>query len=47
MASFQDNIIMLSDSYKCSHYRQYPPKTTTVYSYFESRGGVWLAACKP
>ena len=22
-----------------SHWRQYPPKTTKVYSYFESRGG--------
>ena len=22
-----------------SHWRQYPPNTTTVYSYFESRGG--------
>ena len=34
-----DNILMLSDSYKVSHYKQYPPKTETVYSYFESRGG--------
>ncbi|KJE92087.1 pre-B-cell colony-enhancing factor [Capsaspora owczarzaki ATCC 30864] len=34
-----DNIILLTDSYKIAHYRQYPPKTTTVYSYFESRGG--------
>lgn len=33
------NIILLSDSYKISHYRQYPPNTRTVYSYFESRGG--------
>jgi len=32
------NIIMLTDSYKVSHHRQYPPGTTTVYSYFESRG---------
>lgn len=29
---------MLSDSYKVSHYRQYPPGTQYVYSYFESRG---------
>ncbi len=34
-----DNIILLSDSYKVSHYRQYPPGTETVYSYFEPRGG--------
>lgn len=36
-----DNIILLTDSYKISHWRQYPPKTETVYSYFESRGGKW------
>eukprot|EP00812_Abedinium_dasypus_P015750 NODE_93_length_2143_cov_318.977969.p1 GENE.NODE_93_length_2143_cov_318.977969~~NODE_93_length_2143_cov_318.977969.p1 ORF type:complete len:527 (+),score=147.79 NODE_93_length_2143_cov_318.977969:43-1623(+) len=33
-----DNIIELSDSYKVSHYKQYPPGTEYVYSYFESRG---------
>uniref|UniRef100_A0A5K3EXP4 Nicotinamide phosphoribosyltransferase n=2 Tax=Mesocestoides corti TaxID=53468 RepID=A0A5K3EXP4_MESCO len=33
------NLICLSDSYKVSHYVQYPPGTTEVYSYFESRGG--------
>ena len=33
------NIILLTDSYKVSHHRQYPPDTETVYSYFESRGG--------
>lgn len=33
------NPILLTDSYKYSHYRQYPPGTTKVYSYFESRGG--------
>jgi len=36
---FNDNIMMLTDSYKMSHYRQYPPSTTNVYSYFESRDG--------
>ncbi|MDR2642810.1 MAG: nicotinate phosphoribosyltransferase [Planctomycetaceae bacterium] len=36
-----DNIILLTDSYKVSHWRQYPPKTQYVYSYFESRGGKW------
>lgn len=34
-----DNIILLSDSYKVSHWKQYPPDTQKVYSYFESRGG--------
>lgn len=34
-----DNVILLADSYKVSHHRQYPPGTTSVYSYFESRGG--------
>ena len=34
-----NNIIMLTDSYKISHWKQYPPGTETVYSYFESRGG--------
>jgi nicotinamide phosphoribosyltransferase len=33
------NLLLLTDSYKVSHYKQYPPKTETVYSYFESRGG--------
>lgn len=33
------NIILATDSYKLSHYRQYPPDTTKVYSYFESRNG--------
>jgi len=31
--------LFLTDSYKVSHYRQYPPGTERVYSYFESRGG--------
>jgi len=34
-----DNPILLTDSYKVSHHRQYPPGTQIVYSYFESRGG--------
>lgn len=33
------NILLLTDSYKVSHHKQYPPGTETVYSYFESRGG--------
>lgn len=35
----EHNILLLTDSYKFSHYCQYPPKTEKVYSYFESRGG--------
>lgn len=34
-----NNIILLTDSYKVSHYKQYPTGTTKVFSYFESRGG--------
>lgn len=36
-----DNIVKMTDSYKVSHYKQYPPNTTKVYSYMESRGGKW------
>ena len=35
----QDNIILKTDSYKLSHYQQYPPGTEGIYSYFESRAG--------
>jgi nicotinamide phosphoribosyltransferase len=31
------NIIMMTDSYKISHHKQYPPGTERVYSYFEAR----------
>ncbi len=34
-----DNLILRTDSYKASHFLQYPPNTTGMYSYFESRGG--------
>ncbi len=33
------NIIMDSDSYKMSHFNQYPEGTEAVYSYFEAREG--------
>src|SRR5678816_4462040 len=33
------NFLLLSDSYKYSHSKLYPPGTTNLYSYFESRGG--------
>ncbi|XP_069142407.1 nicotinamide phosphoribosyltransferase-like [Argopecten irradians] len=34
-----DNILLITDSYKVTHHYQYPPNTTVVCSYFESRGG--------
>lgn len=33
------NRLILTDSYKVSHHRQYPPGTSHIYSYWESRGG--------
>jgi len=39
------NILLLTDSYKVTHYKQYPPNTEKVYSYFESRGGVYPTVC--
>lgn len=35
----QDNLILATDSYKITHWNQYPPDTQRVYSYFESREG--------
>ncbi len=35
------NLILDTDSYKLSHYKQYPPGTELVFSYIESRGGVF------
>lgn len=34
-----ENICLVTDSYKVTHHYQYPPHTTVVSSYFESRGG--------
>ncbi len=33
------NLLTLTDSYKLSHWPQYPPKTQHIYSYLTSRGG--------
>lgn len=33
------NLLLDTDSYKSSHHLQYPPGTTGLYSYLESRGG--------
>lgn len=38
---FRHNIILNSDSYKYSQWVQYPPGTEYVYSYIESRGGIY------
>src|ERR1017187_4899423 len=37
----ENNLILQSDSYKASHWKLMPPKTTHQFSYFESRGGKW------
>jgi nicotinamide phosphoribosyltransferase len=37
------NLILDTDSYKASHWLQYPPQTTAMYSYLESRGGRYPA----
>lgn len=34
-----NNLILMTDSYKASHFLQYPPGTQRIYSYLESRGG--------
>src|SRR6185437_12975069 len=39
MHGFLDNLILNSDSYKASHFLQYPPGTEEISSYVESRGG--------
>ncbi|XP_003385030.1 PREDICTED: nicotinamide phosphoribosyltransferase-like [Amphimedon queenslandica] len=37
----ENNLLLTVDSYKVTHYCQYPPGTSKVYSYFECRGGVF------
>ena len=34
------NMIIATDSYKVTHWKQYPPGSQYVYSYYESRGGM-------
>jgi len=41
---FQPNPLLGSDSYKFTHYPQYPWDTEYVYSYMCSRGGMWKRA---
>jgi len=35
------NFLLRTDSYKFTHWKQYPPHTTGIYSYLESRGGMF------
>jgi nicotinamide phosphoribosyltransferase len=35
------NLLLLADAYKYSHYKLYAPGTTKIYSYLESRGGMF------
>ena len=41
MSHPRDNLILRTDSYKASHFLQYPPGTTRLLGYFESRGGLY------
>ena len=37
---FLDNLLLNTDSYKASHWLQYPPNTDATFFYIESRGGL-------
>lgn len=37
----RNNLLLQTDSYKLSHFKQYPAGTEIVYSYLESRGGMF------
>jgi nicotinamide phosphoribosyltransferase len=37
----EDNILLKTDSYKITHYKQYPWNITVSYAYLESRGGIY------
>src|SRR5690348_8226272 len=37
----RQNLVLMTDSYKFTHWRTYPPGTQKVYSYIESRGGMF------
>lgn len=38
-SALRRNLLLNADSYKASHFLQYPPNTTQAFSYIESRGG--------
>lgn len=37
----ENNLILKTDSYKASQYKQYPQGSSRLFSYAESRGGVY------
>lgn len=37
----KENLLLLADAYKYSHYKLYTPGTSKIYSYLESRGGLF------
>lgn len=37
----QENLLLLADAYKYSHHKLYTPGTRKIYSYLESRGGLF------
>ncbi len=37
----RDNLLLSTDSYKASHFQQYPAGTQAMFSYLESRGGLY------
>ncbi|AMR34653.1 nicotinate phosphoribosyltransferase [Mucilaginibacter sp. PAMC 26640] len=37
----RENLILLADAYKYAHHKLYMPGTTNIYSYLESRGGMF------
>ncbi|CAL8240011.1 nicotinamide phosphoribosyltransferase 2 isoform X2 [Gadus morhua] len=37
MAAHDFNLLLATDSYKITHYKQYPPNVSKIYSYFECR----------
>jgi hypothetical protein len=41
MQSLRLNPVLSTDSYKLTHWRQYPPDTHHIYLYLESRGGMF------
>jgi nicotinamide phosphoribosyltransferase len=41
MLKIARNLVLQTDSYKFTHWKQYPPGTEYVYSYLESRGGMF------
>lgn len=41
MQFLEDNLVLMTDSYKLTHWKQLPPGTTRMQSYLESRGGLF------